>query len=297
MSAILRLARSCGTSGILARLPRAGAAPARSCVAQATLQQRRPLLLAAEPVRQQAACSSGGLFRSTPFRRLCQPLGSLPAAQRRFASSGDGDMFVIEDAPRTNYLPMWQQEETTPPWHLKIGGAVLLAPLCFGAVAVHLAAKDDDGAGQSEDVLPHEVTTGDYTRVILSWSLHYAGALLCFVGAMHWGMQLANFGVPRKSDYMSLYYLTRFSVPPIMVLFGWLGSVLSVADSAEAIMWLVGGYVGLISCDFLAQAFYVAPPWWFLWRLAFSGTALACLGLLALSERNVYIGSKPMMRL
>jgi hypothetical protein len=29
-----------------------------------------------------------------------------------------------------------------------------------------------------------------------------AGALLSCAGALHWGMQLANLGVPKRSDYM-----------------------------------------------------------------------------------------------
>ena len=31
-----------------------------------------------------------------------------------------------------------------------------------------------------------------------------AGALLSCAGAMHWGMQLAELGVPKRSDYMGL---------------------------------------------------------------------------------------------
>merc|ERR1711972_1211115 len=108
---------------------------------------------------------------------------------------------------------------------------------CSGAVAVHALAGGTE-AGQEER---------EYSRTVLSWTLHYAGAILSFAGAAHWGMQLAEFGVPRKSDYMGLYYLSRFSAPVVFVLFGWLGSVLSVADSAEAIMWLLSGYAGLLS--------------------------------------------------
>merc|ERR1711974_272164 len=74
---------------------------------------------------------------------------------------------------------------------------------------------------------------------VLSWTLHYAGALLSFSGAMHWGMQCAELGVPRRSDYMSLYYLSRFSAPVIFVFFGWLASVLSTAEPREASLWLL----------------------------------------------------------
>merc|ERR1712226_44221 len=94
-------------------------------------------------------------------------------------------------------------------------------PLGAGAVSVHLLAANEEDEAESEGTDQVE-----YSRVALNWTLHYAGAILCFAGATHWGMQLAEFGVPRRSDYMSLYYLSRFSAPAVFVLFGWLGSAL-----------------------------------------------------------------------
>ncbi|CAK0901764.1 unnamed protein product, partial [Prorocentrum cordatum] len=137
----------------------------------------------------------------------------------------------------------------SPPASLRALAAVLLAPLAGGAVAVHALAGDDEAEAE-------------YSRVALSWTLHYAGAVLSFAGAAHWGLQLAEFGVPRKSDYMALYYLSRFSGPVVFVLFGWLGSVLSTASPQEGSMWLLCGWVGLLSSDFLVWKYEMAPPWW-----------------------------------
>lgn len=96
---------------------------------------------------------------------------------------------------------------------------------------------------------------------------------------------------------MALYYLSRFSAPVIFVFFGWLGSVLSTAEPREASLWLLCGYVGLLSFDFLTRVFYLTPPWWFRWRATFSVVAIGSILLLLLSERNVYIGQKPMIRM
>jgi len=137
----------------------------------------------------------------------------------------------------------------------------------------------------------------EYSRTALSWTLHYAGAVLSCAGAVHWGMQLAEFGVPRKSDYMALYYLSRFSGPVVFVLFGWLGSVLSTASPQEGSMWLLCGYVGLLSSDFLVWKYEMAPPWWLRWRAGFSAAAILSILLLLLSERNLYLGQKPKIRM
>merc|ERR1712216_487054 len=99
-----------------------------------------------------------------------------------------------------SYLPRWAQQETTPPATLKLLGACLLLPLVAGGVGVHLTVAEaghpepsnvhDRVASYEQDVQHASV---EYSRTLLSWSLHYAGALLAAAGAMHWGMQLAEF--------------------------------------------------------------------------------------------------------
>lgn len=188
------------------------------------------------------------------------------------------------------WLPAWAEEEKRPPLSLRLSGAALLLPLGLGAVAVHLLAEEEE----TRD--PSDQGSGS-SRLVLNWSLHYAGALLAFCGASHWGLQLAEFGVPRRSDYMGLYYLSRFSLPVVFVLFGWLGSVLSAAEPREASLWLLTGYGALTCCDLYARGIRVVPLWWFWWRGGFSLSAMFLVCVLLLSERNLYLGQKPMMRM
>mmetsp|Transcript_96007 Transcript_96007/g.275636 ORF Transcript_96007/g.275636 Transcript_96007/m.275636 type:complete len:311 (+) Transcript_96007:40-972(+) len=202
-------------------------------------------------------------------------------------------------ATRISHLPQWSQDEKTPPLSIRVVGTALLLPLVVGAAAVHLIAEGGSGEADADAVASTvaQVQAVEYSRTALSWTLHYAGALLSFAGAAHWGMQLAEFGVPRRSDYMALYYLSRFSAPVVFVFFGWLGSVLSTAEPREACLWLLCGYVGLLSFDFLACAFHIAPPWWFRWRAGFALSAIGCVLVLCLSERMLYLGQKPMIRM
>eukprot|EP00928_Gymnodinium_smaydae_P021070 TRINITY_DN18185_c0_g1_i1.p1 TRINITY_DN18185_c0_g1~~TRINITY_DN18185_c0_g1_i1.p1 ORF type:complete len:308 (+),score=47.32 TRINITY_DN18185_c0_g1_i1:24-947(+) len=235
-------------------------------------------------------------------RQSLSCLRGLTAGRRGIGSAAssssalrEDDEELIKDAPRQNYMPEWAKQESQPPLRLRLLGAAMLAPLGLGAVAVHALARGDGDA--VSDARSSGDESAEYSRVLLSWNLHYAGVLLAFAGAAHWGMQLAEFGVPLRSDNMGLYYLCRFSAPIVFVLFGWLGSVLSVADSWEAVMWLLTGYIGLLSCDFVAKAFYVAPPWWFRWRAGFTLGAVVSLLLILLSERNVYLGPKPKIQM
>jgi len=251
--------------------------------------------------RWQAAAPASVCRAWRPLRssRACAPdrptwaAGHLPRSlATRVAPEHEVQWFGLNpnvpEGPRVSHLPEWAKQEQRPPASLRFLGMALLTPLGIGAAGVHLFA------GEAAD---EESDQAEYSRTILSWSLHYAGVLLSSAGAMHWGMQLAEFGVPRKSEYMGIYYLSRYTAPITFVLFGWLGSVLSASLPREASLWLLCGYAGLFTCDFFARAFEVAPPWWFRWRAGFSLTAVAFLLLLLLSERNVYLGDKPRMRM
>eukprot|EP00434_Breviolum_minutum_P005560 symbB.v1.2.004904.t1/scaffold263.1/size248082/5 len=211
---------------------------------------------------------------------LRRPRSSL---HRRQARSNTGEAKPTE---RVWHLPEWAKQETRPPLQLRLLGFTLLVPLGSGSLAVHLLADEDQ-----------ESEREDYSRLALNWSLHYAGALLSCAGALHWGMQLAELGVPKRSDFMGLYYLCRFSGPAVFVFFGWLGSVLTTALPVEASLWLLTGFTGLLSTDFLAGAFRVAPAYWFRWRAAFNLSAIGCILVLLLSERNLYLGQKPKIRM
>lgn len=211
----------------------------------------------------------------------------------RKASTSTEQSKEQKETTHVSYLPQWAKEETQPPLHLRLLGAVLLVPLGVGSLAVHLLASSDEEVSETQE----SNETEDYSRVVLNWTLHYAGAVLSFAGATHWGMQLAEFGVPRRSDYMALYYLCRFSAPAVFVFIGWVASVLSSALPSEAAMWLIIGFIGMLSCDFLAQGYRVAPPWWFRWRAAFCLSSTFSVILLLLSERNLYLGQKPKIRM
>ena len=41
----------------------------------------------------------------------------------------------------------------------------------------------------------------------------------------------------------------------------------------------------------------VVPAYWFRWRAAFNVSAMSCILLLLLSERNLYLGQKPKIRM
>mmetsp|Transcript_51154 Transcript_51154/g.105781 ORF Transcript_51154/g.105781 Transcript_51154/m.105781 type:complete len:242 (-) Transcript_51154:17-742(-) len=194
---------------------------------------------------------------------------------------------------RVWHLPEWAKEEKRPPRQMLALGAALLLPLGVGSLAVHFLDADAEESEEAE--IPS--TKADLSRLSLNWSLHYAGALLSSAGAMHWGMQLAEIGVPKRSEYMSLYYLCRFSAPAVFVFFGWVGSVFSTALPFEAALWLLSGFAGLLSFDFLAGAFRITPAWWFRWRAGFNLSAISCILVLLLSERNLYLGQKPKMRM
>jgi len=203
-----------------------------------------------------------------------------------------------DGAPKPSYLPEWARAERRPPLFARVLGVALLAPLLAGAAAVHLLAGRIAMRGE-EDEHPEEgvVQQTEYSRQLLSWSLHYGGALLSFAGAMHWGMQLAEFGVPLRSDYMAIYYLGRYTAPLMFVLFGWLASVLSATLPREGCLWLLCGYSLLFSFDLLTWSFNIAPPWWFRWRACFSGLAALATFVLLLSERNLYLGQKPTIQM
>eukprot|EP00927_Polykrikos_kofoidii_P061904 TRINITY_DN56729_c0_g1_i1.p1 TRINITY_DN56729_c0_g1~~TRINITY_DN56729_c0_g1_i1.p1 ORF type:complete len:348 (+),score=57.03 TRINITY_DN56729_c0_g1_i1:107-1150(+) len=271
----------------------------RGCAPRLFSFTRTPCSVAAAASARRHAtvlCARDGVV-AAPVRgyRNASAVGTASAA-------ADEQEPLFVDAPRANYLPASVQKEERPPAHLRWLTAALLAPLVLGALAVHLLAL---GGGVDEAEAQAAMQRGDvqlanraeYSRLALSWSLHYAGVLLSFAGASHWGMQLAEFGVPVVSENMGLYYLCRFSAPIVFVLFGWLGSVLSFSDSWEAVMWLLCGFTGLLSCDFLACTFFLAPPWWFRWRAGFSVVSALSLLVLLLSERNLYIGPKPKIRM
>mmetsp|Transcript_69988 Transcript_69988/g.130854 ORF Transcript_69988/g.130854 Transcript_69988/m.130854 type:complete len:258 (+) Transcript_69988:51-824(+) len=190
-----------------------------------------------------------------------------------------------------NHMPKWAQDEKQPPPHIRALSVAVLAPLVSGAVAVHALASDvpDDVDDQTEQA--------EYSRTALSWTLHYAAALLAFAGATHWGMALAEFGVPRKSEFMALYYVSRYSWPVLFVIFGWVGTVLSFNLPSEGATWLMVGYVTLMLTDHVSCVFYVAPPWWKRWRAGFGAMCLLSLGILLMSERNMYIGETPALRM
>jgi hypothetical protein len=41
----------------------------------------------------------------------------------------------------------------------------------------------------------------------------------------------------------------------------------------------------------------VVPAYWFRWRAAFNVSAMSCILVLLLSERNLYLGQKPKIRM
>lgn len=161
-----------------------------------------------------------------------------------------------------------------------------MVPLVAGSLAVHLCATDDDEDGQIS-----------FSRIMLNACLHYASVLLAFAGACHWGMQLAEFGIPAFSHYMAIYYLGRYTVPIVFILFGWLGTVMCTFNSHEATIWLLTGYLGLLSSDVIASRLQVTPPWWLRWRGGFTAITVACLFILLLSEQNLYLGVQPQIRM
>eukprot|EP00933_Yihiella_yeosuensis_P061924 TRINITY_DN64798_c0_g1_i1.p1 TRINITY_DN64798_c0_g1~~TRINITY_DN64798_c0_g1_i1.p1 ORF type:complete len:316 (+),score=53.94 TRINITY_DN64798_c0_g1_i1:53-1000(+) len=287
------------------------------CLTSPSLLSKVPALSfsSARHFQTRGLLSSKHIFSATssPALARCQTAWhSRSAATATFtqAQKTDKKDKVEEDKDedgRVWHLPPWAREEQRPPLHLQVLGVAMLIPLAIGAIGVHVLALNG-GSGEellngeaseelSADVLLPVKDAADYSRTVLNWSIHYAGALLSVAGASHWGMQLAELGVPRRSDYMGLYYLCRFSAPAVFVFFGWVASVLSTALPTEATMWLLVGFVGLFSCDFLACAYRVTPAWWFRWRAGFGVSAMLCILLLMFSERNLYLGQKPKLRM
>lgn len=131
--------------------------------------------------------------------RMGETLTRVRLAQARCNSQSG--LSHLEPKERVWHLPDWAKQETKPPLQLRLLGFTMLLPLGAGSLAVHLLAEEDQ-----------ETENEDYSRMALNWSLHYAGALLSCAGALHCGMQLANLGVPKRSDYMGLYYLCAFMV-------------------------------------------------------------------------------------
>eukprot|EP00931_Biecheleriopsis_adriatica_P004729 TRINITY_DN106359_c0_g1_i1.p1 TRINITY_DN106359_c0_g1~~TRINITY_DN106359_c0_g1_i1.p1 ORF type:complete len:290 (-),score=47.83 TRINITY_DN106359_c0_g1_i1:4-852(-) len=266
------------------------------------------------PLRSSCTHHGGATFsplaaRTSPVLHRPRHAGSMPAAAppgwqvpRGVPGSqkkGNNDS-EEKETPVWHDLPAWAQQEGTPPLHLRVLGLSLLVPLGAGALTVHLLATGEQEATameEQEKASAEAYTAEDYSRLVLNWTLHYAGALLSCAGASHWGMQLAELGVPKRSDYMGLYYLCRFSAPAVFVFFGWVGSVLSTALPVEAAMWLLSGFLGLLSCDFLAGHYKVVPAWWFRWRAGFCVFAMVSIMILLLSERNLYLGQKPKIRM
>lgn len=244
-----------------------------------------------------AGAASSRSFSVLSDRGLVAASPLVASRQARGAAAATAAPAEDAEEIRVLHIPDWAQKEPRPPFHLRVLGASLLVPLGAGALAVHLLATGDDEVAEGEDAASLEASSADYSRLALNWTLHYAGALLSCAGATHWGLQLAEFGVPRRSEFMGLFYLCRFSAPAVFVFFGWVGSVLSTALPMEAAMWLLSGFICLLSCDFLAGFYKVTPAWWFRWRAAFGLSAICSILVLLFSERNLYIGQKPKIRM
>lgn len=268
---------------------------ARSCVplkCQRHVLHRSIHVAAFASSRQVADQLASPAFVRGPSATLCRSLPEARTARRgnttRVPPELEARYPEHDAATRKSHLPQWAKDELSPPESVKLLGMAMLFPLGFGAIAVHwLATRSND----------NEEEAIEYSRTALSWTIHYAGTLLSFAGAAHWGMQIAELGVPKRSEYMAIYYVSRFSAPVVFILFGWVGSVLSASDPREASLWLLTGYTGLLSFDFLACGFDITPPWWFRWRAGFTLAAILSICVLLLSERNVFIGQKPMIRM
>lgn len=151
---------------------------------------------------------------SSLFRRLAF---SDPSQIRRFAfvrSAEASQLALPASAFRTGFvrfllvpkkymvgnLPEWGKDRRVPRI-ARILTVLTAAPIVLGGLLLHLLPLLDENA---------PITVKESRgRDVLSFTFYYASMVLAFQGAVHWGMQLAEFGLPRYAETQSMYYFSR----------------------------------------------------------------------------------------
>ena len=108
--------------------------------------------------------------------------------------------------PKPHFLkkcPEWAKSREIPT-SAKLWGTALVFPLIAGAVLVHLLPllPEGWGGGNTKLLLETGEQTGEQTdcaRTLLSGCVKYAAMLVAWQSAIHWGMQLAQYGLPKTS--------------------------------------------------------------------------------------------------
>jgi len=103
----------------------------------------------------------------------------------------------------------------------------------------------------------------------------YAAMILSFMGAIHWGVAMAN-----NEDNNSKYFI--WSVMPGLI--AWLALLIAVN---YAIMLLMAGFIGLIIYDWSVAKAQGMPDWYIPLRNKLTLVVVICLMVTMLSQGNV----------
>jgi len=111
-----------------------------------------------------------------------------------------------------------------------------------------------------------------YTETAVTWLLAYSAVILCFVGALHWGVALVH---PEMGD-RERALLTAWSVVPALV--AWIA--LALPPLVGMLLMLTMFIVQLVADHVLVRHFSVTP--WFLYlRRRLTVVVVVCLALAA----------------
>lgn len=97
----------------------------------------------------------------------------------------------------------------------------------------------------------------------LAWRvlIGYAAIILSFLGAVHWGLALANYGAPppRAGDAVPAMTWARLGWAVIPALIGWVALVL---EPAPALILLIAAFAAAFLADRGAARAGVMPEWY-----------------------------------
>lgn len=167
-------------------------------------------------------------------------------------------------------------KKIVPPLPAVLLGLLGLVPLAITHLdmLIHLPAYQD--------------LISEYSDLISRAQIHYGAAMLCFLGAVHWGLAIANYSTavglanqrwnlrPLRTGASRFENWARYVFSAFPFIAGW--AILSMPPIA-AYASLIAAFVITLFSDFVAMKQGLVPRWWLALRLPLTLCAVLLLAL------------------
>ena len=97
----------------------------------------------------------------------------------------------------------------------------------------------------------------------------YGASILSFMGAIHWGLAMANYG--QAASNTTRYIL---STTPSLIAFG----SLVMTSSEYTLITQISGFIGLLAGDLFAARKHLVPKWYPGLRIFLTSVVVICMG-------------------